>query len=105
MIALSPVALALESGLALLLLAVLFFCWRLDRKLAALRAGQDGVREAAVELREASAHAELAVRNLRAAAQETGRDLQARIEEARRLSDTLGAGRGRADAQRPGRAW
>ena len=43
----SPITLGLESALALLLCIVLFFAWRLDRKLAALRDGQDGIRAAA----------------------------------------------------------
>lgn len=70
-----------------LLGACLVFCWRLDRKLSHLRSGQDGLREAAQELTEATRHAESAVRNLRSTAMEAGRDLQARIDEARGLSD------------------
>ncbi|MGE3304137.1 MAG: DUF6468 domain-containing protein [Hyphomonadaceae bacterium] len=102
-----PFAIALEGGLALLLAAVLYFCWRLDRKLAALRAGQDGVRAAALELKEAAAHAEAAVRGLRATAADTARDLQARIDDARGLAERLGMGRPRAEtAQRAGaRGW
>lgn len=103
------IALGLNMALAVLLGAVLFFCWRLERKLAALRSGQDGVRAAAIELKQAAAHAEAAVRALRAAANETGRDLQARIDDARATADRLGIGAGRvrssADAQRAGRAW
>lgn len=70
-----------------LLGACLVFCWRLDRKLSLLRNGQDGLREAAQELTEATRHAEAAVRNLRTTAMEAGRDLQTRIDEARGLSD------------------
>jgi hypothetical protein len=86
----SMIALGLEAGLAVLLCAALVFCWRLDRKLSALRAGQDGVRAAALELREAAQHAETAVRTLRATAQDAGRDLQARIDNARSMADQLG---------------
>jgi hypothetical protein len=86
---------ALEGLLALLLAACLLYCWRLDRKLAALRNGQDGVREAAGELLQAVAQAENAVRTLRATAQDAGRDLQARIDQARTLADRLGLGLGR----------
>ena len=43
----SPITLVLESALGILLAACLFYCWRLDRKLSALRNGQDGIRAAA----------------------------------------------------------
>ena len=105
----SPIALGLESALALLLCAVLFFAWRLDRKLGALRDGQDGIRAAAIELTKATSQAELAVRQMRATAQDAGRDLQARIDEARSQADRLGIGAGRirssADVGARSRAW
>jgi hypothetical protein len=91
----SPIALSLEIVLALMLGACLFFFWRLDRKLAALRSGQDGVLAAAAELMQAVAQADSAVRTLRATAQDTGRDLQARINDARTTADRLGLGAGR----------
>jgi hypothetical protein len=91
----SPIAIALEIVLVLLLAACLFFFWRLDRKLAALRTGQDGVLAAAAELAQATSQAEAAVRALRATAQESGRDLQARINDARATADRLGLGAGR----------
>lgn len=91
----SPITIGLESLLALLLCACLFYCWRLERKLSALREGQDGIRAAANDLAQAAAHAEAAVRAMRGAAGEAGRDLQARIDDARALSDRLGLGLGR----------
>ncbi len=91
----SPIGIGLEALLAVLLAACLFYCWRLERKLSALREGQDGVRQAASELAQAAAKAENAVRVMRATAQETGRDLQARIDDARTMSDRLGLGVGR----------
>ena len=91
----SPISIVLESLLGLLLAACLFFFWRLDRKLAALRSGQDGVRAAVSELMTATAQAEAAVRGLRVTAQEAGRDLQARINDARATADRLGLGAGR----------
>lgn len=80
----------LDLTLMTLLAACLFFCWRLDQRLSRLRAGQDGLKETVSELAEASRHAEAAVRALRATATETGRELQARIDEARGLTDRLG---------------
>ena len=103
----SPITLVLEAALGILLAACLFYCWRLDRKLSALRSGQDGIREAARELNASVAAAEAAVRNLRQAAHETGRDLQARIDTAGALAEKLGMALGRvrsaADVARGGR--
>ena len=91
----SPIMLGLEGLLTVLLAACLYFCWRLERRLAALRSGNDGVIAAAAELGQATAQADAAVRNLRAAATDAGRDLQARIDDARALSDRLGLAVGR----------
>jgi len=91
----SPITLSIEIVLAVLLAACLFYFWRLDRKLSALRTGQDGVRAAAAELAQATAQAEAAVRAMRVGAQEAGRDLQARINDARATADRLGLGAGR----------
>ncbi|MBX3510805.1 MAG: hypothetical protein KF700_06350 [Hyphomonadaceae bacterium] len=91
----SPIAFALEIVLALMLCACLYTFWRLDRKLAALRNGQDGVRQAAAELAHATAQAEAAVRALRLTAQDAGRDLQQRINDAKATADRLGLGAGR----------
>ena len=91
----SPVTLVLESVLALMLGVCLFYFWRLDRKLNALRTGQDGIRAAAAELVQATTQAEAAVRSLKLTAAESGRDLQARINDARATADRLGLGAGR----------
>ncbi|HRO04449.1 MAG TPA: DUF6468 domain-containing protein [Terricaulis sp.] len=91
----SPIALTIEIVLALMLAACLFYFWRLDRKLTAVRNGQDGVRAAAAELAQATAQAEAAVRAMRLTAQEAGRDLQQRINDARATADRLGLGAGR----------
>jgi Domain of unknown function (DUF6468) len=101
----SAITLGLEAGLAVLLCAALVFCWRLERKLNALRAGQDGVRAAAIELRDAAAHAEAAVRGLRVTAHEAGRDLQARIDDAKSLADRLGMNARRSEGLRAGGRW
>lgn len=100
----SPIALGLEIVLAIMLAACLVSFWRLDRKLAALRSGQDGVRAAAAELMQATVAAETAVRTLRASAQEAGRDLQARINDARATADRLGLGAGRLRSSADARA-
>ncbi|MBC7769430.1 MAG: hypothetical protein H7124_11645 [Phycisphaerales bacterium] len=103
----SPITLAIEVVLALMLAACLYYFWRLDKRLAALRSGQDGVLKAAADLAQATAQAEAAVRTLRATATEAGRDLQSRINDARATADRLGLGAGRirtgADAGARGR--
>lgn len=91
----SPITLVIEVVLALMLAACLFYFWRLDQRLNALRSGQDGVLKAAAELAQATAQAEAAVRSLRATAGEAGRDLQSRINDARATADRLGLGAGR----------
>jgi len=91
----SPITLVIEGVLAVMLAACLFYFWRLDRKLSALRNGQDGIRAAAAELVQATVNAENAVRALRLTAAEAGRDLQARINDAKSTSDRLGLGAGR----------
>ena len=91
----SPITLAIESVLAVMLAACLFYFWRLDRKLSALRNGQDGIRAAAAELVQATVNAENAVRALRLTATEAGRDLQSRINDAKLTADRLGLGAGR----------
>jgi hypothetical protein len=91
----SPITLVLEGALAVMLGACLVYFWRLDRKLNALRTGQDGIRAAAAELVQATTQAEAAIRTLKLTASEAGRDLQARINDARSTADRLGLGAGR----------
>lgn len=91
----SPITLVIEVVLAVMLAVCLFYFWRLDQKLTALRNGQDGALRAAAELGQATAQAEAAVRAMRSTAQDVGRDLQARIVDARATADRLGLGAGR----------
>jgi hypothetical protein len=91
----SPITLVIEVVLAVMLAVCLFFFWRLDQKLTALRNGQDGALRAAAELGQATAQAEAAVRAMRSTAQDAGRDLQSRINDARATADRLGLGAGR----------
>jgi hypothetical protein len=91
----SPITLGLEGLLAILLAACLYYCWRLERRLNALRNGNDGVIAAAAELAQATAQAEAAVRTLRSTATDAGRDLQARIDDAKVLSERMGLAVGR----------
>lgn len=85
----------IEIGLAILLILTVVYCWRLDQRLNTLRKGNDGMIEAARELAETIAQAELAVQGLRKTANETGRELQSRIDEARSIANNLPRGGGR----------
>ncbi|HBH90073.1 DUF6468 domain-containing protein [Ponticaulis sp.] len=88
----SDYGLFVEIGLAVLLLLTIVYCWRLDQRLNQLRKGNDGMIEAARELAETIAQAEMAVQGLRKSATETGKELQSRIDEARSLSNSLQRG-------------
>jgi len=76
----------LEIVLASLLLIVIAYCMRLDGKLKALRTGNARMVEAARELQSSVLHAENAVAAMRRSAEAAGRDLQARIDEARAVA-------------------
>jgi hypothetical protein len=79
-------SMALEISLAVLLLIAIAYCMRLDGKLKALRTGNMRMLEAARELQQSVLHAENAVGALRRSADAAGRELQARIDEARAIA-------------------
>lgn len=81
----------LEGLLALALAGVAIMCWRMDRRLDALRNGRDEAISSAAALLDAVTRAETAVRGLRATSSDVGTELQARIDEARTLSAELEA--------------
>jgi len=83
------ISLVFEGGVALVLVLVAGLCWRLDRRLTALRSGQDGMRSTVVELTEAATRADAAVRGLRSTSDRVGRDLDERLEQARAMADEL----------------
>jgi Domain of unknown function (DUF6468) len=87
-------ALGFEILLAVLLLVTVFYCWRLDRRLNALRNGQDGMREAVADLIKATSQAEACIQGLRDTAGQSSVELDARITKAQKLA---------ADLQRLGR--
>jgi hypothetical protein len=85
----SPIALILDGLIAVLLLAAIGFCWRLNASLTKLRAGAQGWAQAAAELNAAVLRAEQAVRGLRAASESEGAALDARIADARAVADEI----------------
>jgi hypothetical protein len=101
----SLASLIFEATVAVVLVFAASLCWRLDRRLTALKSGQDGVRAAVTELAQATARAQASVAGLRAVSEDAGRDLERRIATARALADELGllADRGGAGARQAAR--
>ncbi|HSZ10602.1 MAG TPA: DUF6468 domain-containing protein [Rhizomicrobium sp.] len=81
--------LAVELILMGLLAATLVYCILLERRLAALRAGQDGLKETIGELNEAIAAAGASMRALKAAAGDAATSLDEKLTRAHTLIDEL----------------
>jgi len=84
-----PISLIVEILLSLLLLATLGYCALLERRLSALRSGQDGLKETIGELNGAIANAGSSMRLLKAAAAGASETLDERLVRARSLADEL----------------
>jgi ABC-type transporter Mla subunit MlaD len=82
-------AFALETALTSLLAATLVYCIVLERRLAAVRKGQDGLRTMIGELNAAIAGAGASLRALKAAASGAADTLDDRLKRARALADEL----------------
>lgn len=86
-----------EGMVAALLLVAVIMCWRVDRRLNALKSGQDGVRESVIALNDATDRARAALAALERATTQSGDVLEQRVAEARKLTDELQFVSGRAD--------
>ena len=97
----SAYVLIFEGLVALLMLGAGIMCWRVDRRLKALREGQDGLKATIGALNDAVDRARASLAALDRASKESGGELKTRVEEARRLADELrilsGAGEARAE--------
>lgn len=82
--------LVVELILTALLAATLFYCIVLERKLAALRSGQDGLKKTLASLNGAVAAAGTSMHALKSAASEITGTLDTRLTHARGLADELG---------------
>jgi ABC-type transporter Mla subunit MlaD len=82
-------ALALELMLTLLLAATLVYCIVLERRLAAIRKGQDGLKTMIGELDAAIAGAGASLRALKSAAAGAADTLDERLKRARAVADEL----------------
>jgi hypothetical protein len=82
-------AIAVEIVLILLLGATLAYCAILERRLSALRKGQDGFKETIVELNQAIITAGVSMKVLKSSVAESAETLDDRLSRARGLSDEL----------------
>jgi Domain of unknown function (DUF6468) len=82
-------ALGFEVLLAVLLGVTVFFCWRLDRRLNALRTGQNNMRDAVHDLIKATDQAQACIVGLRETAGQSSLELDERINQAEKLSADL----------------
>jgi hypothetical protein len=82
-------SLAVEFVLSGLLATTLVYCVLLERRLSALRKGQDGLKDTFIELNGAIISAGASMRALRETASNTAESLDERISRARAMSDEL----------------
>lgn len=73
-----------------LLGTTVFYCVLLNRRLGAMRDGQDGLKDTIHTLNEACDRAAMSVRNLAGATEQVDEELTRRLERARALADELG---------------
>lgn len=85
----SIIGIGLDILLAVLLVTALVFGWRLERKLKALKNGQEAFAQAVRELDAAARRAEAGLSDLRAATDEVHDSLHDRILKARELKQQL----------------
>jgi len=84
-----PTDILLEGLVAVLLVATVVYCALLDRRLKALRSGQDGLRQIISDLNQATEQARVAVSGLKAASDEIGTELDGKLSSGRELSEEL----------------
>lgn len=84
-----PFSTVLELVVCLFLAATIAYCAIIDRKLRAMRAGQDGMRELIGDLGAATQDAVMAIEGLKRASEQSGNELAESIRQAKMLSDEL----------------
>lgn len=82
-------SLAFEGLVCVLLLAAAVMCWRVDRRLRALRDGQDGMKQTIGALNDAVDRARASLAALDRAAKEQGAALKSEVDHARKLCEEL----------------
>ena len=83
------ISLLVEIGLSVLLLATIVYCAILERKLSALRKGQDGLKDTIAKLNEAIVAAGSSMRMLKSTAAGAADALDERIARGRSIADEL----------------
>jgi hypothetical protein len=89
-------SLGFEILVSILLVITIGYCFILDRRLKALRSGQDGVRQSIQDLVQVSLSAEQSVHRLAKTSEQVAAELQANIIEAKGLTGKLQSGISRA---------
>ncbi len=84
-----PFDLLLEGIVSILLIATIGYCAMIDRRLRAMRSGQDGLRDLISELSVATEQASDAISRLRDASNATGQKLSEQVARVRGLADEL----------------
>lgn len=84
-----PMDMILEVIVCLLLVATIGYCATIDRRLRAMRDGQDGMRDLIRDLSGATAQAMNAIGQLRQASDATGSALSEQVKRGRTLADEL----------------
>lgn len=84
-----PVGLILEVLVAILLIVTVGYCWQLDRRLKALRSGQDGLKAIIEGLDGATQRAQASIEALKSAADAAGGALSQQVAKGRALADEL----------------
>ena len=90
--------LAFEALVCVLLLMAVIMCWRVDRRLRALRSGQDGLVGTITALNDAVERARATLGALDRATRAGGETLREEVDRARKLADELRFLSGEADA-------
>lgn len=84
-----PMDLLLEGIVCVLLAATIGYCATVDRRLKAMRSGQDGLRDLIRDLGAATEQAASAIAHLRDASNATGQALGEQVKRGRALADEL----------------
>jgi hypothetical protein len=84
-----PLDMMLEVIVCVLLMATIGYCATIDRRLRAMRTGQDGLRELITDLSSATSQAMNAISHLRQASDATGAALTEQVKRGGALADEL----------------
>lgn len=84
-----PTQLMLDLLITVLLTITVGYCFLLNRRLSALRSGQDGLREIIRNLNEATGRAQSGIEQLRRTSESIGHELTSKIKHGRELADEL----------------